>query len=183
MGSDKTTAWTRTLITCSTNQWHLFFSPPGPQELHWIHWETWHCGWNISSVWGCIQHPETTVRAPCLTNLLVEAEWGVCQIQGLCFQEPAPCQLWGWLLSSSVCAACALQGWCAGIATALEFSFTGVQGCSVDFVLWEVFLQDGYWKALGLQCHCCQISFLFPLVPGALWSGWYSPCCFGVLAY
>lgn len=106
MGSDKTTAWTRTLITCSTNQWHLFFSPPGPQELHWIHWETWHCGWNISSVWGCVQHPETTVRAPCLTNLLVEAEWGVCQIQGLCFQEPAPCQLWGWLLSSSVCAAC-----------------------------------------------------------------------------
>lgn len=44
---------------------------------------------------------------------------------------------------------CALQGWCAGIATALEFSFTGVQGCLVDFVLREVLLQDRVLEGSG----------------------------------
>lgn len=87
-----------------------------------------------------------------------------------CVFRSLPRASYGAGCSAALCVQCALQGWCAGIATALEFSFTGVQGCSVDFVLWEVFLQDGYWKALGLWCHCCQISFLFPLVPGALWS-------------
>lgn len=40
----------------------ILFSAPGSSKLYSIHWEIWHRGWNISSLWSCLQYPEATVK-------------------------------------------------------------------------------------------------------------------------
>lgn len=53
-------------------------------------------------------------------------------------------------------------------------SFWSNTGCSVHFILQEVFLQDRVLEGSGIVVAlCCHISFLFPLAPGALSSSCY----------
>lgn len=181
MASDKTTTWTRTLITRGTNPHHLFCSPPGPQELHWIHRETWHCGWNISSVWDRVQHPEATVRALCLTNLFAGYAWGTRWVRRLCLQKPARCQSWGRLFQQlrRGCAVC--PQW---MVRWVWHRFGATQVVQSTSFCRKFSFRIEYWKALGSWWHCA-VTFhsCFLLLPEPFRAAAISPWCFGLQAH